>query len=254
MLRARRAIRNRYRTPLGAATARRYRMRSNPGMAGGVVGAGVSALKVAMPVVLSLYGARAISYRLAPRIPGFNRIPAQFQGTVMSLGLLAGGHVLTKKVRFLQKYRMGTMIGLAVNVFDNVISAFAPASVKGMFGIAGIYDDGLSEYVETSDYVMTDGTPIDDDITMSDYIEVGQIEEELGVEEELGLEEELGGALDRAYLGGVSQDSMLRQIPDRPMLAAVPQRSFTKVIPKAGQGYDKASVLYGGIFGGGFGG
>jgi hypothetical protein len=30
----------------------------------------------------------------------------------------------------------------------------------------------------------------------------------------------------------------------------VPQRSFTREIPRAGAGYDKASVLYGGIFGG----
>lgn len=232
-------------------------MRSNPSMGGGVVGAVTGALKVAAPVFISLYGARAVSYRLAPRIPGFNRIPAQFQGTVMSLGLLAGGHFLTKKVRFLQKYRLGTMIGLAVNVLDNAFTAFAPASVKGMFGLSGIYDDGLSDYVNVGDYVMQDGVPpIDDDITLSmaDYIEVGQIEEELGLEEELGVEEELGGALDRSYLGGVSQSSMLKQIPARPMLAAVPQRSFTREIPNAGTGYDKAGVLYGGIFGGGFGG
>ena len=58
--------------------------------------------------------------------------------------------------------------------------------------------------------------------------------------------------LSRAYLGGVAQSSMMRPIPSRPMFEAIPSRSFTKEIPRAGEGYDKADRLYGGIFGGGF--
>lgn len=249
MLRARRAIRNRYKTPLGKATYRRYRMRSNP--AGGLVGSFIDVLKQAAPVTIALYGARAASYKLAPKIPGFNRIPAQYQGTAMGAILLGVGHFATKKVAMLRKWRPGIMVGLGVNLFDNLIGAFAPASVKGMFGLSEYV--GVGEYLETGDYIQTDGTPIDDDITMSDYVQVGQMEEELGLEEELGVEEELGGALDRAYLGGVSRDSMLKQVPTRPMLAAVPQRSFTREIPNAGQNYDAASRVNLGIFGGGFG-
>ncbi len=253
MLRARRAIRNRYKTSLGKATARRYRMRSNPGVIGGLM----DAVKAALPVAISLYGARALSYKVAGKLPGFNRIPAQYQGSAMAGLVLVLGHVATGTKyapQFLRKHRLGVMIGTGLNLFDNVLAAFAPASVKGMFGIAGLYDQALSDYVTMSDYIATGTTPIDDDITlagMSDYVETG-LTEELGVEEELGLEEELGGALDREYLGGVSQGSMLRQVPQQQLLAPIPQRSFTKQVGRAGPGYDNSTVLYGGVFSGGF--
>jgi hypothetical protein len=132
-----------------------------------------------------------------------------------------------------------------------------------MFGLAdyGIYDEAMSDYVEVGDYLEVGAEPIDDDITMSDYVEVGQLEEELGaleeelgLEEDLGVEEELGGdPLSRAYLGGTARGSMLRQIGRKPMVAAIPTRSFTRKIARAGTGYDKPGVLYGGIFAGGFG-
>lgn len=255
MMRARRSIRNRYKTSLAKATKRRYRMRSNPsfaGGAGGIVKGFMTVIKNAAPVAIALYGSRAASYKLAPKIPGFNSIPAQFQGTAMAAVMIGAGHLLTKHVKFLQKYRMGVMVGTGVNLFDNVLSAFAPPQVKSLFGLAGdMYSAGLGEYVSMGDYIEMGAQPIDDDITLNDYISVG-LEEELGVEEDLGLSEELGGSLDRAYLGGVSQDSMLRQVPTQQMLAPVPARSFTKVVGPAGPGYDKAGVLYGGIFGGGF--
>jgi len=228
---------------------RRYRMRSNPGLVGGLM----DVVKMALPVAGALYLSRAASSKLAGKIPGFNKIPPQYQGTAMAGVLIVGAHFLTKKVRVLQKWRTGVMIGVGINLIDNVVSAFAPANVKAMFGMGDLYDNGLSDYVEVGDYLQT-GEPIDDDITMSDYVSVGDVEEELGaLEEELGVEEELGAdALSRAYLGGVSQTSMMKQIPSASMLAAIPQRSFTREVRRAGSGYDKASVLYGGIFNGGF--
>jgi hypothetical protein len=106
-----------------------------------------------------------------------------------------------------------------------------------MIGVGDIYDSA-GEFISTGEYAQMSGTPIDDDITLSDYVTVG-LEEELGVEEDLGLSEELG-------------DDMLKTIPSQPTLAAIPERSFTKEIRRAGPGYDKSDVLYGGIFGGGF--
>ena len=268
MLRARRSIRNRYKTPLGKATKRRYRMRSNPMNSTKMTMTDI--LKMTLPIAATLYGARALSYKVAGKIPGVNRIPAQYQGIAMSGILFGGAHVATKKVKPLAKLRGGIMIGVALNFIDNVVSAFAPPAVKGMFGLgdSGIYDEAMGDYVTIDDYVaIGDAPPIDDDITLSDYIEVGSVEEELGqIEAELGLgvEEELGdlyapvGALpsdawQRPKLGGVMPGSMLKPIGRQQMLSPIPARSFTKRIPAAGQGYDSPRGLYGGIFSGGFG-
>lgn len=226
---------------------RRYRMRSNPGL-GGLK----ALLGQVLPVALSLYGARAVSFRLAGRIPGLNRLPSQFQGPAMAAGLVAVANIATKRVAVLRKWRFGIMLGTGLNLVDNVLQAFAPAGVKAMFGLGDIYDNGLSEYVGVGEYLGVGATPIDDDIALSDYVQTDGIEEELGVEEDLGLEEELGDSLSRAYLGGVSRDSLLKQIPSRNMLAPIPARSFTKEVRRAGSGYDKGDVLYTGIFGGGF--
>jgi hypothetical protein len=226
----------------------------------------MAAVKQAIPVALSLYGARALSYKLAPRIPGLDRLQfggRDFSGAAMAGLVMFGAHMLTKKVAKLRKWRSGIMIGTALNLIDNVVSAVAPAEVKSMFGLGDteLYS-AQGEYVEIGEYVeVGDAPPIDDDITLSDYIEVGQIEEELGldVEEELGMgvEEELGAlpgaAWQRPNLGGVTPSSMLKPIGKRQMIAPVPARSFTRKVPQAGPGYDKPGVLYTGIFSGGFG-
>jgi len=244
ILRARRAIRNRYKTALGRATIRRYRMRSNPG------GVFMDTLVQAAPIALSLYGARAVSYTLAARVPGFNRLPSQWQGTAMAAALGVAGHFLTKKVAKLAKYRSSVMIGLDLNLLDNVLSAIAPASVKAKIGLGDVYADGLGDYVEVNG-----APPIDDNITMGDYVEVGDYlevgaEEELGqVEEELGLEEELGAD---AYLGGQRQGNLLAPIKQMPALEAVPARSFTKAIPAASPASDNPRNRYGGVFAGAY--
>jgi hypothetical protein len=252
MLRARRSIRNRYKTPLARATKRRYRMRSNPGIKGGLKGL-VDLGKQVLPVFIMYYGSKALARQLAPRLPGFDRIPAKAQGPVMAGLVTVGAHFATK-TRFLKRWRFGIMMGAGLNLFDSVFAAIAPAQVKSLFGMGeyvsmgDIYDTGLSEYMSVG------ATPIDDDITLSDYVEVG-VEEELGLEEELGVEEELGGtSLDRAYLGGVSRDSMLRHVPQQRLISPIPERSFTREVRRAGPGYDNADVLYGGIFAGGYGG
>jgi hypothetical protein len=146
------------------------------------------------------------------------------------------------------------MLGVGLNAVDAVLSAFAPDSVKGMFGLSDyVRVDGMSGVGEYFD-VAANGPALDDEIALSEYISVGEMEEELGdMQEELGMEEELGaGPLDRAYLGGVPTSALMRQIPHRQMLQPIPNRSFTKAIPAAGSNFDSANGLYRGIFDGGF--
>ena len=250
--RARRSLLNRPRS-LGARNyARRYRMRSNPG------GMFVDMIKSAIPVGLAIYAGTAVSTSLASRIPGLNLIPAKFQGTAMAALMGLAGHFATKKIAKLGKYRGPIMLGLGVNLLNNLVSALAPASLKSRIGLSGdLFADGLGDYVSVGglgDYVSVGGAPpLDDQMTLADYVEVGA-EEELGatVEEELGLEQELGGP--EAYLGGVQQSSMLAPIPSVSPLQTIPARSFTKEVPRAGAGYDNPRNLYGGVFSGGFGG
>jgi len=249
LMRARRSIRNRRKTSRARAYQRRYHMRSNPGMSDVM-----AMVKQIVPIAIGLYGGRAASSKLATaNIPGLNSIDAKYRGVAMSGVVLVGAHFLTKFIKPLQKWRGGVLIGAGINVLDQTLMAFMPdGDAKKLMGLGDIYDRALNDYVNVSDYLQVGATPIDDDITLRDYVSVGALQEELGVEEELGLEEELGGALDRAYLGGVSQGSLMKRVPTQPLLAPVPDRSFTKDVRHAGPGYDNSDVLYGGIFGGGF--
>lgn len=236
------------------AVRRKYRLRSNPVNIKGTLGGLMNLVKHAAPIALALYGSRMLSGKIAGKVPGINRLPVNFQGPAMAGVIALVGHLATGSrwaPKVLRNYRGSIMLGVGLNMVDALFSAFAPASVKSMFGLADIYDNGLSDYVQVADYVQVDGTPIDDDITLSDYVTVDGVQEELGLEEELGVEEELGG-LNNAFLGGVSSDSMLRNVGNMPLVANVPERSFTRSIRHAGSGYDKADVLYGGVFAGGF--
>jgi hypothetical protein len=225
--RARRGVSRRY------GRARRYR--SNPG------GMLIDLAKQAIPVLIGFYGAKVVASRLLTRLPFVASIP--FQGPVLAIGTVLGVNYATKKVGALAKHRSALLLGSAAAAVDTLIQAFAPASIKSLIGMGD-----MGDYLAVGDYAQMGGGPIDDDIAMSDYIAVGGVEEELGVDEELGIEEELGNDL----LGGVSQGSLLKQVPGRQFLAPVPSRSFTKQVPAAGGGYDNPGQLYAGIFGGGF--
>jgi hypothetical protein len=254
MMRARGFIRSRYQTAGSLAVRKKYRLRSNPGV-GGLPGTLMAAIKGAAPIALALYGSRALSGKFAGKIPGINKLPANLQGPAMAGVVALIGHMATGSKwapAMLRKHRSSIMLGVGLNMVDSLFAAFAPANVKSMFGLSDIYDNGLSDYVQVGDYLQVGDTPIDDDITLSDYVQVGALQEELGVEEELGLQEELGLATDNAFLGGTSSDSLLRTVGTTPMVANVPDRSFTRDVRHAGSGYDKADVLYGGVFSGGF--
>lgn len=251
LARARRSIK-RYRRlgGLGGWYIRKHRMRTNPA----IVGELMSVVRAAAPVALSVYLARTITRKVAPMVPGLDKLGV-FAGPATALGFVAVAHVATNKVRVLNRFRTQILIGAGINLVDALMAAFAPAEVKSMFGVGdyGLYDRSLGEYVGTSGYT----EPIDDDIALSDYISVDGVSEELGsMQEELGVEEDLGALREELgddRLGGVSQGALMRAVPQRSFVAPVPARSFSRGVMNAGPGFDNENVLYTGIFAGGFG-
>lgn len=197
--------------------------------------------KRAIPVLLGLYGSKLLVAKVSPMLTPLSAL-GQFQGPVIAIGAVVGMNYATKKVGALAKYRTELMLGTGLMALDTIFKAVMPDSVKSMIG--------MSDYIAVGDYVQMGAVPIDDSIAMSDYIAVGGdgVEEELGLEEELGVEEELGNDL----LGGVSQSSLLKQVPSRQFLEPVPARSFTKQIGAATSAYDSPDGLYAGIFRGGW--
>lgn len=202
-------------------------------------------LKQAAPVVASLYGARLLSGKIADKIPGLSAVPAQFQGLVLAGGLALLGHFLTRKVRVLQKYRSGIMLGLGINFVDKGVKALSP-DLAAQFGV--------SEYVAVDGYGMGYAPPIDDNITMGEYVAVGQYEQDLGMEQDLGVEQDLGmfetelGSFDDRKLGGVSRSQMIAPVGSMKYLAPVPPRSFTGGVPGFGPQFDEEKDLQVGMF------
>lgn len=218
---------------------------------GGIIKTLLALAKQAAPVLIGMWGARALSTRVFVRIPGVDRLGVLTE-PVLAIGAVVVTNFATKKVRFLAKYRSELLLGTGLNLVNSLISAFAPASVKAAIGVGDIYDRALGEYIHAGA-----GAPAEDPafamgeyVQMGEYVAVGDVQEELGVDEELGgVEEELGD--EGSWGEGVSRGSMLKQVPQSQMLAPVPTRSYTMAVPPATQAYDNPAELYQGIFSGG---
>jgi hypothetical protein len=140
-----------------------HRMRTNPG---GIVGVVLEAAKAALPVAASLIVGKMIANKLAmiPAVGGIvAKLPAMAQGPVVAAVLLAAGHFATKKVAFLGKHRGSILLGLGLNLIEQVIK-----SVPVVSGLVG-----AGEYIQTGE-----------------YLQVG------GDVQELGAVQELGGSMD----------------------------------------------------------
>lgn len=200
--------------------------------------------KKAIPVLLSLYGSRALVANLAGMIPGLSALGPLAQ-PVLQVSTLFGLDWVAGKVDILNKHKDQIMVGAVLAVLDGLVKSLAPPSVRAAIG--------MGDYVQMGDYIAVgDAPPLRENFTLSDYIAVGGdgVEEELGLEEELGVDEELGGTMGGLMGGG---GKLLAPIPTQSFLQPVPARSFTKVIPPAGTAYDNASDVYTGIFAGKFG-
>lgn len=220
---------------------RRYRRsyRRNPSMSGLM-----SLAKQAVPVLLAMYGSRALVGAVGGMIPGVSSLGSLAQ-PALQLATIFGIDFLAPKISVLNKHKSELLVGAALALLDSAVKAFAPASVKSMIG--------MGDYVQMGDYIAVGGVPpLNENITLSDYIAVGGdgIQEELGLEEELGVDEELGGTMGGLMGGG---GKLLAPVPTQNFLAPVPARSFTKVIPPAGTSYDSSADVYTGIFAGKFG-
>jgi hypothetical protein len=212
----------------------------------------VDALKSAIPFAASLYGSRFVTNKVGPMLPGVDALGTAAKPAVAGLVML-GAHFATKKVKVLKKHRGAIMVGAGINVLDCLLGAFAPESVKSMFGIAGEVPvapevEPTEGYFTTSDYyAVGDAPPLDDQLALQDYVSVGDDEQELGLEQDLGAAD----FADRR-LGGVHRGQMLRPVKSASMLAPVPARSWTREVPEVGRGFDSHRSLYTGVFSGGW--
>lgn len=199
-------------------------------------------VKRAFPVFAGWLGTKFLIKTVVPKLPLVDKLGI-FAGPVVSALAIPGYALAAKRVAILRKHQPEVMIGMGINLLEQLITSFAPSSVKSLIG--------MSDYVELGDYIQTGAAPIDDDIALSDYLTTGQVEQELGqlgdgLQQELGLEQELG--IDE----GVSTSQMLAPVSARSFVAPVPSRSFTQAVPRFGAGFDNAGSLYTGVFGGGF--
>lgn len=194
--------------------------------------------KRAVPIVLATIGAKAITSRIGPRIPMLDRL-GTFQGPVLSILTVLGLNFATKKISFLAKHRDAILMGSAIAALHEVISTFAPASVKGMLGMGDTYTQALADYVATNDYEqVADG--------MSDYVATGDMEQEMGLDQELGFTQEMGDTYGQGGLGGAR--ALLAPVPSQRFLAPVPSHSFTAPVPEVTDEYDNPRNLFTGIF------
>ena len=196
-------------------------------------------------MLAAMIGGKLLVKQVAARIPGVDKL-GNFQGTVMSVGMLFLGGFATKKVKALGKYQDQIMLGLGLNLLTEVIGAFAPASVKAMIGMGDLYS-AMGEYVTTGEFLTTgEYAPIDDDIALSDYITTGAIESELGIESDLGMVDA------HTVGGGVSANAMLKPVRHQSFIKNVPGRSFTKEVPSWNDDTNSPDAIYTGIFRGGY--
>jgi hypothetical protein len=217
----------------------------------------MNTIKSAIPFAASIYVSRFVTNQVGRYLP----VGGSF-GKPLAAGVtMLAAHYGTKKIKFLQKHRMPIMVGTGINLIDAVLGAFAPESVKSMFGIAAAAPavaetaEAAEGYFTTDDYfAVGDAPPLDDQLALQDYFAVGALESELGAEEELGMLEQDLGAHDFANrrLGGVHRGQMLRTVPSASMVAPVPARSWTREVPEVGSGFDNPRSLYTGVFGGGW--
>lgn len=147
-------------------------MRSNPS---GLLGALTDTVKAALPVAVSLYLSRVVSAQLSMRIPQIGGM-GRFGAPVVAAATLLGTHLLTSKVGALRPYRSGALLGAGINLVDKLVGAFAPDSIRSMFGLSG---DEFGDYVQgTGEYGGNE---------LSDYVGTGDVDDELS-----GLQDELG--------------------------------------------------------------
>jgi len=228
---------------LARGTMKRFGMRSNP------LGGMVDSIKKAFPIAVSLYGARVVSRKVLPLVPGLSAL-GRFAPAAGAGLLIVAASYLTRKGG-LRKYRDTVMLGLGLNAIDVLANTFMPANVKAMVGLSDaepLYDGAMGEYVAIGEY----------ESEMGEYVSIGA-EEELGEYVSIGAEEELGSLGDGAFLNqgigtgiGMPSGELVKGVPQRAMVAPVPQRSFVKNVPPATAAFDNLSDLYTGIFRGGY--
>ena len=207
--------------------------------------------KQAVPAVAALYGARVVGAALTagPLAGVASKVPANMGPAAVAALLAFGGHVATKRVKFLKKHRAGIMTGLGINLIDKIVGAVAPADMKAKLGVGDVDVYGLSDYVAVNGYVdMSGAPPIEDNIALSEYVGIGDVEYDLGsFEQEMGMMQDMGVEMDLGadhtdfadrHLGGFHRWQYRAPVGQKKYLAPVPPRSFTAPVPHMTPAYD----------------
>ena len=206
--------------------ARKFRMRSNPGL-GGVVAMFKGVARAVLPVAVGYFAANTIGSLVPLQLPVLGRHFEPLKGAA----LLVGANILTDKVSVLRKYKYSILTGFGLSLARTLVRTYLPQSVAATLG--------LGDYVEmpgaTGDYIETQG--------MGDYVDVSSDYSDVGALEELG---NAGVMQEMGSLGSWSPKLLAGAIPTRGNAALIHHRANTMEVPAWAPAADEE--FYQGIF------
>jgi hypothetical protein len=171
------------------------------------------------------YGARIVSNKLGellaanvPQVAGYGKL-------IASGALLLGAVMFGRKIPVVKNHLPELCVGIGLQLADQAINQFAPASVKGFIGSGDAYDVAYLPYEQhVGDYVETG---LDQDL--GDYVETGAMQD-------MAAEEDLGSDQRRAM------------VPRRALTAGVPSVAMRSTVPQWSGGSADMDDLYTGVF------
>lgn len=220
--------------------ARKHRMSTNPK---GTMKAVVAAVKQVLPVAVTFFGTKIGVDKVAEFLKNNATIgPKLVQydkhvKPVLAVAMIGAAHIASVKVGALRKHRTGIMIGASMNAIFAALKAYVdPAGTIGKYlsvGDAdGVYDQALAGGM--GEYVLEEQNGVGDYVETSDYVEIGS-------DDDLGAYEEIGSAC------GAYEDLGAPRLPAR----AIPRVSGVAEVQQWAD--EPLESFYTGVFGGGFG-
>lgn len=211
--RARTSIKRARRGKMGKSAksyARRFKMRSNPGL-GGVVSMFKGVARAVIPVAVGYVAANTVGNLIPLQLPTLGRHFEPLKGAA----LLVGANILTDKVGVLRKYKFSIMTGFGLSLVRTLVRTYLP-------GVATTL--GLGDYVEIpgsmGDYIQTE--------SMGDYVDVSSDYSDVGALEELG---NAGVMQEMGSLGSWSPKLLAGAIPTRGNAALIHHRANSMEVP-----------------------
>lgn len=211
--RARTSIKRARRGKMGKSAksyARRFKMRSNPGL-GGVVSMFKGVARAVIPVAIGYVAANTVGNLIPLQLPTLGGHFEPLKGAA----LLVGANILTDKVGVLRKYKFSIMTGFGLSLVRTLVRTYLPGVAKTL---------GLGDYVEIpgsmGDYIQTE--------SMGDYVDVSSDYSDVGALEELG---NAGVMQEMGSLGSWSPKLLAGAIPTRGNAALIHHRANSMEVP-----------------------